>query len=119
MSCDTYGAATGFASSRYMLNSASYGWWMSDRLYEFNDPDGMVFEGFSPAANLTRLLSGVVAGTVFLSGDDLSQASGQARDPMHAIAAAREVNVRARRCGGRAARLATTALPGLGGKCHA
>jgi hypothetical protein len=78
VSCDTYGAATGFASSQYELNSASYGWWLSGRLYQYNDPDGMVFEGFSANENMTRLLSAVVSGTVFLDGDDLTGSTGQA-----------------------------------------
>jgi hypothetical protein len=77
VACDTYGAATGQSSSRYALNSASYGWWMSGRLYTYNDPDHMVFEGFNSSENVLRLLSGVVAGTVFLSGDDLTQSKGQ------------------------------------------
>jgi alpha-galactosidase len=77
VSCDTYGAARGFASSSYALNSASYGWWMSGRLYAYNDPDHLVFEGFSAQENMSRLLSGVVAGTVFLSGDDLTGSAGQ------------------------------------------
>jgi alpha-galactosidase len=55
----------GYASSQYQLNSASYGWWQSGRLYEYNDPDYAVLEGFSPAENLTRVLALVVSGTVF------------------------------------------------------
>jgi hypothetical protein len=78
VSCDTYGAAVGFASAEYELNSASYGFWMSGRLYRYNDPDEMVFEGYSASDNMTRLLSAVVSGTVFLDGDDLSEVDGQA-----------------------------------------
>ena len=78
VACDTYGAALGSMSSQYELNSASYGWWMNGRTYTFNDPDEMVFEGFSANENMTRLLSGVVSGTVFLNGDDLTGAAGQA-----------------------------------------
>jgi alpha-galactosidase len=37
----------------------------------------MVFEGFSATANMTRLLSAVVTGTVFLDGDDLTESTGQ------------------------------------------
>ena len=78
VSCDISGAGTGFASSQYELNSASYGWWLSGRLYQYNDPDAMVFEGFSANENMTRLLSAVVSGTLFLDGDDLSGSAGQA-----------------------------------------
>jgi hypothetical protein len=78
VSCDTYGAAVGAQmSSEYELNSAGYGWWMNGRVYKYNDPDEMVFTGFSAADNMTRLLSAVVTGTVFLDGDDLSSSTGQ------------------------------------------
>ena len=77
VSCDTYGAARGFASSEYQLNSATYGWWLSGRLYRFNDPDYNVFEGFAPAENMTRLIATVVSGTVFLNGDDLTRPAAQ------------------------------------------
>ena len=59
------------------MNSAANGWWMNGRLYDFNDPDEMVFTGFPAADNLTRLISAIVGGTVFLDGDDLSSATGQ------------------------------------------
>ncbi len=65
-------------SAEYELNSASYGWWMSGRMYPFNDPDEMVFTGYTASDNMTRLMSAVVSGTVFLDGDDLTQAPAQA-----------------------------------------
>jgi hypothetical protein len=78
IACDTYGAAVGPLSTQYEMNSASYGWWMNGRLYRYNDPDGMVFEGFTASDNMTRLVSGAVTGTVFLNGDDLTRAPAQA-----------------------------------------
>lgn len=79
VSCDVSGAATtGLGSAEYELNSASYGWWMSGSLYSFNDPDMMVFEGYTADDNMTRLLSAVISGTVFLDGDDLTESTGQA-----------------------------------------
>jgi hypothetical protein len=78
VACDSFGAAVGSMSAEYEMNSASYGWWMSGRLYPFNDPDEMVFDGFTPSDNMTRLISAVVSGTVFLDGDDLTRASAQA-----------------------------------------
>jgi hypothetical protein len=78
IACDTYGAAVGTMSAAYELNSVTYGFWMSGRLYAFNDPDEVVFEGFTAADNMTRLLSAVISGTVFLDGDDLTGAAGQA-----------------------------------------
>jgi alpha-galactosidase len=74
VSCDTFGAAS---AAEYELNSASYGWWLSGRLYSYNDPDQLVFQGFTPTDNMARLLSGVVSGTLFLDGDDLTSAAGQ------------------------------------------
>jgi alpha-galactosidase len=94
VSCDTYGAGVGFASAEYELNSAAYGFWMSGRLYRYNDPDEMVFEGYTPADNMMRLVSAVVSGTVFLDGDDLSTVAGQTlaknyltNAPLNAVAA--------------------------------
>jgi len=78
VSCDTFGAATGLGGSQYELNSATYGWWLSGRLYQYNDPDHIVLEGFSANENMTRLISSVVSGTVFLDGDDLTGSTGQA-----------------------------------------
>jgi hypothetical protein len=75
ISCDIGGAAS---TSSYELNSAAYGWWMSGRLYAFNDPDMMTFQGLTPVDNTARVLSAAISGTVFLDGDDLSSAAGQA-----------------------------------------
>ena len=78
ISCDVSGAAVGPRSAEYEMNSASYGWWMSGRLYRFNDPYAIVLEGFTANDNMTRLLSAVVSGTIFLDGDDLTRAPAQA-----------------------------------------
>ena len=80
VSCDTRGAAVGLdrGSSEYELNAAAYGWWASGRLYSYGDPDAMVFRGFTPQANRTRLISGVVSGTVFFDGDDLTNPEARA-----------------------------------------
>ncbi|MBC7658344.1 MAG: carbohydrate-binding protein [Chitinophagaceae bacterium] len=77
VACDTFGAATGTGSSAYLLNSASYGWWMNGRVYSYNDPDQMVFQDYNSSENVVRLLSAVVTGTVFLAGDDLTSQKGQ------------------------------------------
>jgi hypothetical protein len=78
VSCDAFGAALGLTSTHYQMNSASYGWWINRHLYRFNDPDQMVFAGFSATDNMSRLVSAVVSGTVFLNGDDLTRAPAQA-----------------------------------------
>ena len=77
LACDTYGADTGSMSTQYELNSLNYGWWMNNKLYTYNDPDEMLFEGFSAGANMSRLVSGAISGTIFLNGDDLTETTGQ------------------------------------------
>jgi hypothetical protein len=78
ISCDVNGAAVDPHGASYELNSVTYGWWMSGRTYAYNDPDMVVFEGYTADDNLTRLLSAVLSGTVFLDGDDLTEPTGQA-----------------------------------------
>jgi len=65
------------ANTEYTMNSVTYGWWL-DNLYQFNDPDIMVFNGYSATTNenQSRLINGAVTG-VFLDGDDLTTSSGQ------------------------------------------
>ncbi|MBC7658365.1 MAG: hypothetical protein H7249_01505 [Chitinophagaceae bacterium] len=77
VSTDVFGAATGTGSSEYLLNSSSFGWWINGRLYNYNDPDQMVFQGFNSTENITRLLSAIVTGTVMFAGDDLTDAKAQ------------------------------------------
>ncbi len=74
VACDSYGSAS---ETEYTMNSVSYGWWMSGILYEYNDPDHMVLEGHSADENMSRITSGVAAGTVFLNGDDLTGQAGR------------------------------------------
>ena len=65
----------------YTLNAVTYGWWISGRLYQYNDPDIMVFtNGYSLTtnANQARLISGAITG-IFLDGDSLTNAASQAR----------------------------------------
>jgi hypothetical protein len=65
------------ANTAYMMNSVTYGWWL-DNLYQFNDPDIMVFNGYGATTNenQSRLISGAVTG-IFLDGDDLTSTNGQ------------------------------------------
>ncbi len=65
------------ADTEYTMNSVSYGWWL-DGLYQFNDPDLMVFgNGADTNEAQSRLISGAVTGFM-LDGDDLTSTSGQA-----------------------------------------
>ena len=62
--------------TEYTMNSVTYGWWLDD-LYQFNDPDLMVFgNGTETNEAQSRLISGAVTG-VFLDGDDLTSTSGK------------------------------------------
>jgi hypothetical protein len=65
------------SNTEYTMNSVSYGWWL-DNLYQFNDPDLMVFNGYGATTNenQSRLINGAVTG-VFLDGDDLTSSNGQ------------------------------------------
>lgn len=73
-SCDVFGQ---IANSEYLLNAATYGWWISDTLYRFNDPDHIVLvdshgETTDEEAR-TRFSASVVAGAVFIDSDDMSK----------------------------------------------
>jgi hypothetical protein len=65
------------ANTEYTMNSVSYGWWL-DNLYQFNDPDVMVFYGYGATTNenQSRLISGAVTG-LFLDGDASTNTAGQ------------------------------------------
>ncbi|HWY29128.1 MAG TPA: hypothetical protein VNX46_00150, partial [Candidatus Acidoferrum sp.] len=75
IACDSQTSLIG--NTAYTMNSVSYGWWL-DNLYQFNDPDLMVFNGYGATTNenQSRLINGAVTG-VFLDGDDLSSSNGQ------------------------------------------
>jgi hypothetical protein len=75
-----------YGSTEYLLNSVTWGWWMSGTLYPFNDPDEIAlvrFHGTSTDLPLewarTRVTASVIAGTVFLDGTDYSNATGAER----------------------------------------
>lgn len=74
IACDAQTSLIG--NTEYTMNSVSYGWWL-DGLYQFNDPDLMVFgNGADTNEQQSRLISGAITG-VFLDGDDVTIASGQ------------------------------------------
>lgn len=68
--CDTYYKIN---ETEYMMNSLTYGFWQSE-LYDWIDPDHIVIWGKDGKANeraaRSRLLSGVVTGGSFLTGDN-------------------------------------------------
>ena len=77
---DTYGS---IEDTKREMASASYGWWMAGRIYDWIDPDEMLLEGtetpsgattavpFTANENQSRVTSGAVAGFM-LNGDDLT-----------------------------------------------
>jgi hypothetical protein len=87
VSCDAFGTIN---DTEYMLNALTYGWWINDSLYRFNDPDHVVLykscnqRSVSEAEGRSRLNSAVIAGTSLLLGDDyrMEEANQRAKDWM-------------------------------------
>ncbi|MFC5529399.1 alpha-galactosidase [Cohnella yongneupensis] len=87
ISCDAFGTIN---DTEYMLNALTYGWWINDNLYRFNDPDHVVLykscnqRSVSEAEGRSRLNSAVIAGTSLLLGDDyrMEEAARRAKEWM-------------------------------------
>jgi len=69
--CDAFGS---IGDTEYTLNGLTYGWWL-DGVYDFNDPDEVVLDGFSEGENRARVTSAAVTG-LFICGDDFSRDGG-------------------------------------------
>jgi alpha-galactosidase len=82
ISCDAFGL---LADTEYMLNSLTYGWWMNDAVYRFNDPDHTVlFQSYNQDSSSyhegrSRLNASVITGTVLLMGDDFRKEEARRR----------------------------------------
>ncbi|MFD2614963.1 alpha-galactosidase [Paenibacillus gansuensis] len=76
ISCDAFSS---MYDTEYMLNSVSYGWWLNGTVYTFNDPDHMKLTGGTLEEARSRVTSAVIAGTVFLNGDDFLDPEAQKR----------------------------------------
>ncbi|REE69737.1 hypothetical protein A8990_13156 [Paenibacillus taihuensis] len=84
ISCDVFGL---IGDTEYMLNALTYGWWINDTLYRFNDPDHTVlYKSANQRASSwhegrSRLTASVISGTSLLLGDDyrLEEAADRAR----------------------------------------
>ncbi len=65
------------SNTAYTMNSVTYGWWL-DYLYQLNDPDMMVFNGYGATSNenQSRIINAAITG-VFLDGDNLTTTNGQ------------------------------------------
>lgn len=87
VSCDAFGTID---DTEYMLNALTYGWWINDSLYRFNDPDHVVLyksdnqRAISEHEGRSRLNSAVIAGTSLLLGDDyrMEEAARRAKEWM-------------------------------------
>jgi alpha-galactosidase len=73
IACDAYTSEIG--NTLYTMNSVSLGWWISGRLYQYNDPDDMVFDN-GPTTNeaQSRLISCAITG-LYLNGSILTNAA--------------------------------------------
>lgn len=71
ISCDSWGT---IGWSSFSMNAISGGWW-TDRLYQFNDPDGLVMMGSSEngqfglteGENRARITNGICSGMVLMA----------------------------------------------------
>jgi hypothetical protein len=94
-SCDVFGQ---ISNSEYLLNAATYGWWISDTVYRFNDSDHIVLVDTHGATTddeaRTRFNASVVAGAVFIDSDDMSKPL--ARDRAGKFLTNSEINALAR-----------------------
>ena len=63
------------SNTAYTMNAVSLGWWIGGRLYQFNDPDLLVFDNGPNSSEVqSRLINGAVTG-VFLNGSILTNAA--------------------------------------------
>lgn len=73
IACDAQTSEIG--NTAYTMNAVSCGWWISGRLYEFNDPDLMVFDnGPDTNEDQSRLINCAITGS-FLNGSILTNAT--------------------------------------------
>lgn len=83
ISCDVFGTINW---TEYMLNSLSYGWWLNENVYRFNDPDHVVLynsynhrEESMFNEGMSRFFSAVISGTMLLNSDDYRQEAAKER----------------------------------------
>jgi hypothetical protein len=76
IACDAY---TSFISNtEYTMNAVSCAWWISGRLYQFNDPDMLVFDnGPNTNEDQSRMINGAVTGLI-LNGSILTNTASVA-----------------------------------------
>ena len=78
LACDAFYK---IGDTEYTLNAVTYGFWEKE-LYDYTDPDHIVIwgsdAGASEAEARSRVMSGVIAGTSFLTGDNFVTPAGDA-----------------------------------------
>ncbi|MDE7245848.1 MAG: hypothetical protein K2O18_18000 [Oscillospiraceae bacterium] len=94
ISCDAFGTAQ---DVEYELNAQTYSWWLSGRLYQYNDPDHIVLlNSFGMGKDSTegearaRYTTAVIGGTVMMLSDDYENPA--ARERTKKLAGNRAVN---------------------------
>ncbi|MDR2267249.1 MAG: hypothetical protein LBE09_06685 [Christensenellaceae bacterium] len=87
ISCDAFG---GIFDTIYMLNSLTFSWWLSGRVYKYNDPDHTTLYKYMGNADvpssvwsereaIARYNASIIAGTVLLLSDDYQLEGAQSR----------------------------------------
>ena len=83
ISCDIFGTINW---TEYMLNSLTYGWWLNNHVYPFNDPDHIVTynsfnhrEAIMYNEGLSRYVSAAISGTFMIDSDDFRLAEARER----------------------------------------
>ena len=87
ISCDVFGRISGNnGSTEYMLNSLTYGWWIHDTIYPYNDPDHIVIYRSRNAnrvhdynEGLSAYIAAAITGGLMLFSDDISVAAARTR----------------------------------------
>ena len=83
ISCDVFGELD---DTEYMLNSLSYGWWINNSVYPYNDPDHIVL--YKASGNMRTLtlnestsayIAAAITGGIMLNSDDISVQAARER----------------------------------------
>jgi hypothetical protein len=95
ISCDTFGAlgdptGSSAATTEYMLNSLTYGWWLGKTVYSYNDPDSILlyptpFQKADLSYNdgLSRYLSSIISGGIMLDSDNFMPKDDGSQDALN------------------------------------
>ena len=82
LSCDVFGT---MADAEYLLNSLTYGWWINNTVYPFNDPDHIiVYKSYNQRVSrrtegMARYIAAAITGGLMLYSDDMTVADARQR----------------------------------------